>query len=263
MDTSKEFYWLNHDSRLFLKRGYLREGVEPEDRIEQIAKAAQHILKEDGFAKKFISYMAKGWYSLSCPIWANFGLERGLPISCNSSYIPDTMYGILEKMAEIGAMTKNGAGTSFYMGDVRPRGSAISSGGKSNGAVYFMELFETVTNIVSQSNVRRGSCAAYLPIDHGDIEEFLQIKSEGHPIQNLSIGVCISDKWMKSMVDGDKEKRKIWAKVLQKRSESGYPYLFFSDNANKNAPQVYKDKKIKIHSSQLCTEIFLSSSPTE
>lgn len=260
---NKDYSWLNKKSRTFLKRDYLKENQEPEDRIKEISLAAEKILKIDGFAKKFEKYVARGYYSLATPIWTNFGNKRGLPISCNGSYVPDTMYGILEKTAEIGAMTKNGAGTSIYLGDLRPRGASISVGGVSSGPVHFTSLYENVTNVVSQSSVRRGYCAAYLDIRHNDILEFLQIKSEGNPIQQISIGVCIDDKWMKEMIEGDKEKRNIWAKIIQKRFESGYPYIFFTDTVNNNSPQVYKDKKLKIHASNLCSEICLNSSESE
>ena len=249
---AKPYYWLNSDSRLFLERGYLENGQTPESRIKEIAAAAEKILKSAGFAERFEKYMSLGWYSLSSPIWANFGLERGLPISCFGSYIDDTMESILGKTSEVGMMTKMGGGTSAYFGALRERGATIKSGGKSNGPIHFMELFETVTNVVSQSNVRRGSFAAYLPIDHPDVLEFLQIRDDGNPIQHISLGVTITDKWMKSMIDGDKEKRKVWGKVIQKRFESGYPYLFFSDTVNKNAPRVYQDKKLKINASNLC-----------
>jgi len=260
---AKPYYWLNSDSRLFLERGYLENGQTPESRIKEIAAAAEKILKSAGFAERFEKYMSLGWYSLSSPIWANFGLERGLPISCFGSYIDDTMESILGKTSEVGMMTKMGGGTSAYFGALRERGATIKSGGKSNGPIHFMELFETVTNVVSQSNVRRGSFAAYLPIDHPDVLEFLQIRDAGNPIQHISLGVTITDKWMKSMIDGDKEKRKVWGKVIQKRFESGYPYLFFSDTVNKNAPRVYKEKNKRIHASNLCSEIALSSSPDE
>jgi ribonucleoside-diphosphate reductase alpha chain len=126
-----------------------------------------------------------------------------------------------------------------------------------------MELFDKLMNVVSQGSVRRGSFAAYLPIDHPDIEEFLKIKSEGNPIQNLSIGVCVSDEWMKKMIDGDKDARRIWGLVIKKRFESGYPYIFFSDNSNNQSPQVYKDKGLKINNSNLCNEIHLSNSEDE
>lgn len=259
----QSYYWLNEDSRLFLERGYLQPGQTPEQRIRQIAEAAEAILRIDGFANKFEDYMSKGWYSLSSPIWANFGIQRGLPISCFGSYISDKLECILEKTAEAGMMTKMGGGTSAYFGALRHRGAEISSGGKSSGPVHFMEMFETVTNVVSQSNVRRGSFAAYLPIEHPDVQEFLQIRTEGNPIQNLSIGVTVSDSWMKSMIEGDAEKRKLWGKIIQKRFESGYPYIVFSDNVNNHAPQVYKDKGKKIYASNLCSEIALSVSEDE
>ena len=255
----EKYYWLNKDSRLFLERGYLMEGITPEKRIRQIALKAQKLLGEDGFADKFEDYMSRGWYSLASPIWANYGLKRGLPISCFGSYIDDTMESILGKQAEVGMMTKMGGGTSAYFGALRGRGSTISAGGKSNGPVHFMELYETMTNVVSQSNVRRGSFAAYLPIEHPDVLEFLQIRDDGHPIQNMSFAVNVSDQFMKEMIDGDKEKRKIWVKVIQKRYESGYPYIMFSDTVNKNKPK----ESGKIYASNLCSEICLATNNEE
>jgi ribonucleoside-diphosphate reductase alpha chain len=259
----EKYYWINEESRKFLDRGYLANNQTPHERIRQIAECAEKTLGIAGYADKFEDYVSRGWFSLASPVWANYGNNKGLPISCNGSYVSDTMNSILEKTAEVGMMTKHGAGTSAYFGDLRGRGAGISAGGKSSGPVHFMELFDSVTNVVSQSNVRRGSFAAYLTIDHPDINEFLSIKSEGNRIQNISIGVCISDDWMKGLVNGDKDKRKIWAKVVQKRFESGYPYLFFTDTVNKNSPKVYRDKGIKIHASNLCTEIFLASNELE
>jgi len=258
-----DIYWLNDDSRKFLERGYLLPGETPEQRIKDIAHKAQEYLGIDGWADKFIDYMHRGFYSLSSPIWSNFGRDRGLPISCFGSYIPDDMEQILGKIAEVGTMSKVGGGTSAYFGDVRPRGAEISTGGTSTGVHHQLTVFDALTNYISQSNVRRGSFAAYLPIDHGDIDEFLGIRGDGNAIQDLSIGVTISDEWMESMVAGDKQKRSIWGKVIKKRYESGYPYIFFSDNANNNAPQVYKDKDKRIHASNLCTEIFLSAEEDE
>jgi ribonucleoside-diphosphate reductase alpha chain len=258
-----KYYWLNKDSRKFLERGYLTEGESAEQRILDIANTAEKYLGIKGFAEKFEGYMASGFYSLSSPIWSNFGRERGLPISCFGSYIPDTMSGILGKLAEVGIMTKMGGGTSAYFGDLRGRGTSINSGGESTGSVHFMELYDKLMNVVSQGNVRRGSFAAYLPIDHPDIEEFLKIKGDGNEIQDMSIGVCVSNEWMQKMIDGDKDHRKIWGLVIKKRFETGYPYIFFSDNANDQAPQVYKDKGLKINNSNLCSEIFLSNQADE
>jgi ribonucleoside-diphosphate reductase alpha chain len=259
----KKYKWLNKDARKFLNNGYLQDNETAEIRGHDIAVAAEKYLKIKGFAEKFEDYLRRGFYSLSSPVWANFGRERGLPISCNGVYIEDRMDAILDKQAEVGMQTKLGSGTSGYFGSLRSRGANISDGGTSSGPVHFMELFDKVTSVVSQSNVRRGSFAAYLPIDHPDISEFLRIRSEGNPIQEMSFAVCITDEWMRSMVEGDKKKRSIWLQVIKKRYESGYPYIFFSDTANANAPKPYKDKKLKIHASNLCSEIFLHSSEDE
>jgi ribonucleoside-diphosphate reductase alpha chain len=250
---NEQIHWLNADSRKFLERGYLVEGETPEARMADIAAHAEKLLNLKGFGSKFLGYLHAGYYSLSSPIWSNFGRKRGLPISCFGSYISDSLEEIAgSKYAEVAMMTKHGGGTSAYFGDVRGRGAPINSGGTSTGAVHFMELYEGLMDVVSQGNVRRGSFAAYLPIDHPDIEEFLKIRGEGHKIQNMSIGVTVSDEWMNLMKAGDKEKRSVWGKVIKKRFESGYPYIFFSDNANNAAPQVYKDKGKTIHASNLC-----------
>lgn len=186
---SKSVYWLNEDSRKFLERGYLLNGETPEGRIRDIAEKAEAILQLKGFADKFEKYMLFGFYSLSSPIWSNFGRERGLPISCFGSYIEDTLESITgHKYSEISMMTKAGGGTSAYFGAVRGRGQPISTGGKSTGSVHFMELYEKLMNVVSQGNVRRGSFAAYLPIDHPDIEEFLKIREKA-----IAFKICQSE----------------------------------------------------------------------
>ena len=144
-------------------------------------------------------------------------------------------------------MSKLGGGTSGYFGKIRHRGAAIKNNGEASGAVHVMRLFESMVDVVSQGSVRRGRFSPYLPIEHKDISEFLDIGTEGNPIQELTHGVTVTDEWMQSMIDGDKDKRDIWAKVLQRRGEIGYPYIFFTDKANNGAPQVYKDKNYKIN----------------
>lgn len=255
-------YWLNENSRTFLERGYLLPGVTAEERIREIAETAEKILKKPGFADKFYDYMSKGYYSLSSPVWANFGHERGLPISCFGSYLADDMGSILFTQAEVGMMSKLGGGSSGYFGAIRGRGSDIKNEGKASGAVHFMELFETLISVVSQGSVRRGHLSPYLPIEHPDAEEFLKIGTEGHPIQKLTHGITVGDEWMQSMIDGDQEKRELWAKVIQARNEVGYPYIMFSDTANKNTVDVYKDKGHRIYASNMCSEIMLPSSET-
>ena len=255
MQEREQFYWLNGNSRLFLSRGYLLDGQTPEQRLRQIADKAEEILDMPGFSDKFYNYLGKGYYSLSTPVWTNFGLDKGLPISCFGSYVPDNMSGILYSVSEIGMMSKYGGGTSGYFGDVRGRGAAITNNGTSSGAVHFMKLFEQMTDTVSQGSTRRGRYAPYLPIDHPDIDEFLEIGTEGNEIQDLNHGVTISDDWLLDMIGGNKDKRKTWAKVLQRRVEMGYPYIFFTDNVNNNKPEWYKDKPIT--HSNLCSEIAL------
>ena len=251
----ENFYWLTENSRLFLSRGYLGEGQTPEERLREIADRAEKILGINGFADKFYHYLGQGYYSLSTPVWTNFGNDRGLPISCFGSYISDDMGGILYSSSEVGMMSKYGGGTSGYFGDVRGRGAEIKNNGYSSGAVHFMKLFEQMTDTVSQGSARRGRFAAYLPIDHADIDEFLEIGTEGNEIQNLNHGVTVTDEWLLEMIGGDADKRRTWAKLLQRRVEMGYPYIFFTDTVNNNKPTWYKDYPIT--HSNLCSEIAL------
>ena len=259
LSSEKPFEWLNENSRKFLAAGYLGDGLCAEERIANIAKRAEEILQMPGFADKFYYYMSEGYYSLASPVWSNFGKERGLPISCFGSHIDDDIGNILYTQSEVGMMSKLGGGTSGYFGKIRPRGAAIKNNGEASGAVHIMRLFESMVDVVSQGSVRRGRFSPYLPIDHPDIMEFLEIGSEGNPIQELTHGVTVNDNWMQDMIDGDVEKRTIWAKVLQSRGEMGYPYIFFTDNANNGAADVYKDKELPIYASNLCTEIMLPS----
>ena len=249
----KRYYWLNDESRLFLSRGYITET--PEQRIKDIANTAEKILGIDGFAQKFEDYMARGFYSLSTPVWINFGKQKGLPISCYGSNIDDNLDSILNASREIGMMSKYGGGTSAYLGNIRPRGTDISTGGKADGPVHYARMYDTTVDVCKQSEARRGACAVYLPVEHNDIHEFLDIGTEGNPIQNLQYGITVTDDWMNSMKDGDKDKRKIWAKIIQRRSEFGFPYIMFKDTSNNNSP--YKDLGLEITASNLCSEIQL------
>ena len=156
-------------------------------------------------------------------------------------------------------MSKLGGGTSGYFGHIRHRGAPVKNNGQASGSVHIMQLFESMVDVVSQGSVRRGRFSPYLPIEHKDISEFLDIGTEGNPIQELTHGVSVTDEWMEKMIKGDEEKRDIWAKVIQRRGEIGYPYIFFKDNANDGAPDVYKKGDYKINASNLCTEIMLPS----
>lgn len=249
----KKYYWLNEDSRTFLSRGYITET--PEQRIKDIATIAEKYLKIDGFALKFEDYMSRGFYSLSTPVWINFGKAKGLPISCYGSNVDDSLDSILNAGREIGMMSKYGGGTSVYLGNIRPRGTNISTGGHADGPIHYAKIYDTVVDVCKQSEARRGACAAWLPLEHPDVLEFLDIGTEGNPIQNLQYGVTVTDKWIQEMKDGDGDKRKIWAKVIQRRNEFGFPYIMFKDNTNNNSP--YKELGLEITASNLCSEIQL------
>ena len=259
----ENFDWLNEDSITFLERGYLNEGETPKGRIRDIADTAEDILEIDGFADKFYDYMGRGYYSLSSPVWANFGKDKGLSISCFGSYAEDSVPSILDTASEVGMMSKYGGGTSGYFGEIRPRGSNITDNGETSGSVHFMKLFEQMTDTISQGNTRRGRFSPYLPVEHGDINEFLEIATEGNPIQNMTHAVTITDDWMQDMINGDLDKRKTWSKILTRRTQLGFPYIMFSDNANDNTVDVYKDKELKINNSNLCSEIFLPNNADE
>lgn len=256
-------WWFNEESEQVLNRGYLLKGETVEGAIERVAHAAAKRLYRPELKPKFKEVLEKGWMSWSSPIWANMGTKRGLPISCFNVHVPDDVEGITDKLGEVIMQTKIGGGTSGYFGELRGRGTAITDNGKSSGAVSFMKLFDVTMDVVSQGGVRRGAFAGYLDIDHPDIEEFLQIKDIGSPIQNLFTGVCVPDYWLNEMIDGDEEKRVTWAKVLESRQQKGLPYIFFTDNVNKNKPEIYKEKNMVINASNLCSEIALPSSEEE
>lgn len=258
-DHEHAIWWLNKESEQILNRGYLLKGETVDGAIERVSQAAAKRLYKPELAERFKELIVKGWISLSSPIWANMGTERGLPISCFNVHVPDKIESITHKLGEVIMQTKIGGGTSGYFGELRHRGTAVTDNGKSSGSVSFIKLFDTAMDVVSQGGVRRGAFAAYLDIDHPDIEEFLQIKNIGNPIQNVFFAVCVPDYWMQDMIDGDNEKRALWAKVLESRQQKGLPYVFFSDNVNRQKPQVYKDKGLMINASNLCAEIMLPS----
>ncbi len=262
-EEAQRLWWKNSESEQILNRGYLLNGETVEGAISRICTAAAKRLYKPELKEPFQEMIERGWMSLSSPIWANMGTERGLPISCFNVHVPDSIESITHKLGEVIMQTKTGGGTSGYFGDLRGRGSAVTDNGKSSGAVSFMKLFDTAMDTISQGGVRRGAFAAYLDIDHPDCEELLQIKNIGNPIQNLFFAVCVPDYWMQEMIDGDSEKRDLWAKVLESRQQKGLPYIFFSDNVNRNKPQVYKDHNMRINASNLCSEIMLPSSADE
>jgi ribonucleoside-diphosphate reductase alpha chain len=251
-----ELPWLTTEARQFLSldKGYLRDQT-PEERYEAIAKNIEKISKIKGIANRFRNYISKGWVSFASPVLANFGHKDNLPISCNFFTIEDSLPSILEGLTEMGMLSKYGAGVAVNFSSIRPSGSSISSGGKSEGVIPFIALYQDLIKRVSQNGVRRGFMTAYLSADHPEIMDFLEIGTDGNPINIITTGITIPEGWIESLRSGDSRKRKIWSKILKTRSEIGYPYILFEDNCNNAAPKVYKDKKMKLFTSNICSEV--------
>lgn len=261
--SRERMWWLNSESQSMLERGYLLPNQTVEEKLNIICEYASNILGKPELKDRFVDIFSKGWASLSSPIWANFGEGRGLPISCFTSLADDDTDQIFRTLHEVAMMTKNGGGTACDFSNLRPLGADVSGGGHSSGVVSFIEPFDVVIKNVSQAGVRRGGFAAYLDINHPEILEFLRIKDKDSSMQSINTAVNVDDKFMREMIEGDSEKRKVWAEVLKSRREKGIPYIFFKDTANNNAPEVYKKNNKVINSSNLCNEIMLSTDAEE
>lgn len=258
---SSKLWWLNEESLAMLERGYLLPNQTVEEKLEIICQRASDILGRPDLKERFKEVFERGWASLSSPIWANFGEDRGLPISCFSSYIDDSIDHIFSTAYDVAIMTKMGGGTGADFSAIRPIGSKVSRGGEASGVLSFIEVYDSIIKNVSQSGVRKGGLAAYLDINHPEIMDFLRIKNRDSEIQSINTAVKVDDKFMEEMIAGDSDKRKVWAEVLKSRREKGIPYLFFTDTANRNKPEVYKDMEIR--HSNLCNEVFLPTNEDE
>lgn len=258
--------WMTDEGFSTLKSGYLLENESPRQMYMRVAKAAaSHYSDNEKWEEIFFNAMWRNWLCISSPIAANMGSSRGLPISCNSIHVADSLDSIFMKNHELAILSKNGAGVGIYFGDIRARGTTIKGNGSSEGIVPWAKTVDQTTVSVSQGSTRRGASAIYLPIDHGDIEEFINIRRPVGDINrrclNINHGVCISDQWMEELVAGDKEKRSIWEKTLLARVETGEPYMFFSDNVNNNNPECYVKNNLTVKTSNICSEISLYTDP--
>jgi len=251
------FNWVTDDTRKFMSKGYLT-GQSVEERCLEVSNSFFHNLTSMGldtdlatkYSNNFFSHLAQGNYSLSTPVWVAYGNDRGLPVSCYNSHVEDSMDAILYAASEVGMLTKLGGGTSAYLGDIRPRGTPITDNGTADGPAHFARVFNTMMQVTRQGS-RRGYLAAYLPIEHPDAEEFIQIGSDGSDIQNINTGMTFTDKFLYEAIEDD-AKASLLAKFHKGRDDKGYPYALFVDNANNALPQWYKDQGYKIKSSNLC-----------
>lgn len=256
--------WMTAEGLATLKAGYLQEGETPRDMYRRVARASASYYApyygEDAAATweaKFFDVMWKGWLCPASPVLSNMGTTRGLPISCNSLSVPDSVHGIFSKATELAMLSKNGAGVGTYFGDVRGRNTPIKGNGVSEGVIPWIKLFDTATVSVSQGSTRRGASAAYLPIEHSDFGEFLNIRRPvGDPNRrclNTNHAAVITDDWMDSMANGrDPEKRKLWAEILKTRVETGEPYLMFIDAVNRANPECYTANDLSVKTSNIC-----------
>lgn len=268
----EQLKWLKEDQRRFLEKDYLIDNQTPEDRFEEINKTIEkYCLKmsittesieySQGIAKRFKKYVEKGWVSFSTPVLINFGKKDNLPISCNQSILSDNLDDIYKGIHELGMLAKYGAGTSQNFSNLRSLGSNISTGGTSNSILDWIELYADMMSKTNQNRARRGFLTAYLSLDHPEIMSFLDIGTHRIPtekqrfFQTITTGVTIPKEWRKSLKEGDKEKRIIWAKVLKTRKEIGFPYIVDLENVNDSKPQVYKDKGMELKTSNICCEI--------
>lgn len=258
--------WMDEPGYKVLQGGYLLENETPKTMYERVAKAASKYYKDsEHWYEKFFDVMWKNWLCPASPILSNLGTDRGLPISCNSIHVGDSVDSIFSKSHELAMLSKNGAGVGIYLGDVRGRGAVISGNGRSEGVIPWAKVYDSTVVSVSQANVRRGAAAVYIDIRHPDIEEFLQMRrptgDANRRCMNLNHGICIDDFWMQEMIAGDKDKRHLWGEILKARVETGEPYLFFSDNVNNQSPACYIERNLKVSTSNICTEIFLYTDP--
>jgi ribonucleoside-diphosphate reductase alpha chain len=253
--------WVNEDSLNTLSRGYLLEGETVKGAITRISRGVANELNNPHLGDLFFQAIWNNWLCLASPIWSNCATERGLPISCNSISLGDSVDSIFQKNHELAMLSKNGAGVGIYIGDVRGRGSEITGNGKSEGIIPWIKVLETTTLAVSQGGTRKGASACYLPITHPDYEEFIQIRratgDHNRRARSMNIGACIDDNFLNDMLTGNKTNQHLWLETLKERVENGEPYLFFSDNVEKQKGLAYKNNNLNIKTSNICNEIYL------
>jgi ribonucleoside-diphosphate reductase alpha chain len=251
----EKWYWLNDQSKAFLDNGYI-ENQDYIGHFTKIAQKAEELLNKEGFADKFLDYLSKGYYLLPTPGITNFLHPKESAISCFGSYVEDSVEGLLLSDAEIGMLSKIGGGTSACLSDIRAKGEPITGGGFADGLMRYVTRLQDTTSWISQRS-RRGKVAVYCNVRHKEIHDYLAIKDRTHKIQEVPFAVIIDDEWIRDMKAGNPEYREIWAKIIKKKFETGFPYIFFEDNVNNNLPDIYQLKGLKVNNSNLCTEILL------
>ena len=228
-------------------------------------------------AQRIYNYISDLWFMPATPILSNGGTERGLPISCFLNEAGDSLSGILDLWSENVWLAAKGGGIGSYWGNLRSIGEKIGRVGKTSGIIPFIKVMDSLTMAISQGSLRRGSAACYLPIDHPEIEEFIEMRrpTGGDPNRrslNLHHGVLVSDAFMRAVetnsqwalkspkdgvVQSTVSARNLWIRLLTARVETGEPYIIFVDTVNRLIPQHHKLAGLNVKTSNLCSEITL------
>lgn len=252
----KKWYWLNEVSVKFLRNGYVPEGQGIKEHFQKIGDKAEMLTGKKGLSHKFMDYLSRGWFLLPTPGITNFLDKKESAISCFGAFVEDSVEGLLMSDAEAGMLSKIGGGTSGDLSAIRAEGTPITGGGFADGVMRFVKRLQDTTGWISQRS-RRGKFAAYLDVEHPEIKKFLTIKDRTSEIQEIPFGVKIGDQWIEDLKAGKQENREVWAMIIKKKIESGFPYIMYKDNVNNNLVDVYQDKGMKVNNSNLCTEILL------
>jgi ribonucleoside-diphosphate reductase alpha chain len=241
--------------------GYLYNGESPRDAYMRVSTTVAKRLYRPELAETFFEYIWKGWLCLASPVLSNTGIDRGLPISCFGIDVADSIQDIGKKNLEMMLLAKHGGGVGIGINMIRPAGTKITGNGTSDGVVPFCKIYDSTILATNQGSVRRGAASVNINIDHDDFEEWLEIREPKGDVnrQSLNLHQCavVGDKFMRRLEAGDKVARKKWSKLLQKRKATGEPYILFKGNTNKQNPAAYKDNALKVHMTNICSEITL------
>ena len=244
-----------------ISKGYLLPGEKPKDAYWRVATRVAQRLEKPQMATKFFDYIWKGWLNLATPVLSNTGTDRGLPISCFGIDVADSIYDIGNKNLELMLLAKHGGGVGIGINQIRPAGSNISGNGTSDGVVPFAKIYDSTILATNQGSVRRGAASVNLNIDHKDFDEWIEIREPKGDVnrQSLNLHQCavVGDKFMRKLQDGEPDARRKWGKLLQKRKATGEPYIMYKGNVNKNNPEMYKKNGLKVHMTNICSEITL------
>ena len=240
---------------------YLLPGESPADAYMRVCKTVGMRLGRPELTETFYEYIWKGWLCLASPVLSNTGTERGLPISCFGIDVGDSIYDIGNKNLEMMLLAKHGGGVGVGVNMIRPAGSKIKQNGTSDGVVPFCKIYDSTILATNQGAVRRGAASVNINIDHADFEEWLEIREPKGDVnrQSLNLHQCavVGDKFMRKLELGDPEARTKWSKLIRKRKATGEPYVLFKGNTNKANPEAYKENGLKVHMTNICSEITL------